>query len=46
MLAVRAMLEASEPPQEPDHYRPPQLRFWTPRQTMARTRQVSEADPE
>jgi segregation and condensation protein A len=45
MLAVRAMLEASEPPQEPDRYRPPQLRLWTPRQAMARMRQVLAEAP-
>jgi segregation and condensation protein A len=45
MLAVRAVLEASEPPQEPDRYRPPQLRLWTPRQAMARMRQVLAEAP-
>jgi segregation and condensation protein A len=45
MLAVRAVLEASEPPQEPDRYRPPQLRLWTPRQAMARMRQALAEAP-
>jgi segregation and condensation protein A len=45
MLAVRAVLEASEPAQEPDRYRPPQLRLWTPRQAMARMRQILAEAP-
>jgi len=45
MLAVRAVLGAGEPPQEPDRYRPPQLRLWTPRQAMARMRQVLAEAP-
>lgn len=45
MLAVRAMLDATEPPQEPDRYRPPQLRLWTPRQALARMRQVLAEAP-
>jgi segregation and condensation protein A len=45
MLAVRSVLEASESPQELDRYRPPQLRLWTPRQAMARMRQVLAEAP-
>lgn len=45
MQAVLAVLEAGEPPQEPDRYRPPQLRLWTPHQAMARMRQVLAEAP-
>jgi segregation and condensation protein A len=45
MRAALAVLLIDEPPEEPARYQPPQSRFWTPHQAMARMRQIMADDP-
>jgi len=43
--AILALLDADEPPEEPNRYQPPKSRLWTASQAMARMRQILAEAP-
>jgi segregation and condensation protein A len=45
MRAALSVLRVDEPPEELARYQPPQSRFWTPHQAMARIRQLMAEAP-